>query len=368
MQMVPLPSGESAARLHIYINSSPVQASIIHELLTTDLQTTVLIQCRGMTTQFSGIDREYICHDESLINSRKIVYSIVSELLAYQNNMEYWTIYASHGDSLLARIVFAAGGIIHYVDDGLGTYAALADFFNDGDAFKTLLLQDNRFTKPLLDRRLNYLVKPHWIEGLIYTYLRLSLQISLPLTIIFAAISRNLFKQYFRFDSDSHWRMKLLHNPFILMNNIEKTNISLVSRTIERDRVLILLPPYFQTDPVHFTDFLKAASQICRLKKYKYIYIKLHPADSRTDFPMDISKFFQKKITQIDINSPTDISIWAYNHNFQQVIVFNTSSTFYAKKLIKSDYFIWTDLYEAVTGTKSATDIVYKALAQAGYG
>lgn len=365
MQMITPPSSENADRLHIYINSSPVQACIIHDLLKTNLEARVLIQCRGMTTKFSEVDKEYSCHDESMINSRKIVFDLITNLKAVQSNIKYWTIYASHGDSLLARIVCAAGGRIYYIDDGLGTYAALADYLNNGKSFKKLLLHDKQFKIPLLDINLNYLGKRHWIEGL-FRCLIFIIKINLPASILFAAFSRNLYKQYFRFEPKLKWQMKLLYNPFLRLKNIENTEVPLASITSKRDRALVLLPPYLQTEPTHFLSFLEAASKICATKNYKYVYIKIHPADTKTVFSMDFNDFFPDRLVRASINTPTEVSIWAYNHNFRQVIVFNTSSTFYARKIIKSDYFTWTDLYQTITGTKSATDIVYEALIEAG--
>ena len=353
---------KSVGGLSIYINNSPVQAFIINDIIKNNSKFNIIINSRGMETKFPNSDKEFRCKDESLINSRYIVKNLIIDLKNINKNFRDWTLYSSHGDSLLARIICAAGGKIHYIDDGLGTYAALADFVNKRKIFKKFLLEDKQFERPMLDRHLNYLHISHAIEKLINKILKIAVKFNLGVALFGAAVSKRLYKQYFRFDSEYKWKMNLLYKPFPFLENIEITNISLNEQSSVMSRVLILLPPYLQTDPKHFEFFLQAASRICRNRKYKYIYVKKHPADSFLNFPTKIQNYFSKKIKQIDIKNPVELSIWAYNNKFQEVVVFNTSSTFFAKKLINSEFFIWTDLYESVTGEMSHPDIVCEAL------
>ena len=345
------------------MSGSPVHAYVISRLLGEREIRSIIIQFRGMSSVFPGEHETYSCPDESLLSARIQVLRMVERFRAIEPDPRNWAIFTSHGDSLLARIVCAAGGRIHYVDDGLGTYASLIDRPHDGTLFQKLLLMDLTFKKPLLDRNLRYLSRRPLTERVLNSLIGFFVGVSPRVAVFIGAVSRRLYKQYFRFDESSDWTVELICDVFKRDRNVRHCPVTVSPPVANGGRkALVLLPPFEQTDATSYDRFMRAAAQICDEKRYDAVRIKPHPCDAARELQTDAFDALAATIDVVDFSLPMETSVWAYGEGFAEVICFNTSSTFYHSMLFSASDVVWTDLFEAITGERSASDVVSSAL------
>lgn len=352
-------------KINIYANGSPIQSKVVSYLIdNTAADEHIVINNRGMSFYSKCLITEFNCSEEEYLNGRKHIVDLLNYIqLNYGYDIQI-NLYLPHTNCLLAKIhSFLRMGTYNYIEDGIGTYAAILDEVTGSNYFASALAVDVRGSartfNPLKILRSQF----------IRFFYGIGIELSRKLWRFSRVISINLFAVLIRSkDNYFNFHDSFYGNLYISIGNFPSLNSVLIPtnlahpQNIVSNKYLVLIPPRALIGNDYFLKFAHEISDLVKKNPTFTLEYKAHPIDkNKEDYDILIGNGAPKGNVVV-VESVNETAIWAYETGYAGIICFDSSASLYANLFLSPFKFSCFDMCKNITGRDAFSDQIVRAI------
>jgi hypothetical protein len=337
-------------RINIYANGSPIHSRVIEFLLTRHQdEQNIVINYRGMRFHTDQPVGQFYCAAEELLNERDHVKQFVDSLGDLSDARVH--LFVAHSNYLLCKLHAARRmGPISYIEDGIGTYAALVDDALGTDFFDSAMSVDVTRTRPKTWRESLLAGLPPGIGRLVLAVANCTWNRNRALAIDLFTIALRKHDVFFDFSSPAYRHIYLTIPKFPGRSCVPvPLTIATPIRTSSA-KLLVLIPPKTIIGESCFAAFAEAMLRLAHARPSCRFDYKSHPSDTaHADYHL-LMRHDALQGDMITVESNNETAIVAYELGYGGLVCFDSSATLYATAFLSERGFDCIDLCLEMTG------------------
>jgi hypothetical protein len=352
-------------KINIYVNGSPIHSKVISYLIDNiAADESIVINNRGMRFHLKDRVTEFNCAEDEYLSDRKHINDFFNYIQSKYGHDIKINLFTPHTNYLLAKIhSHMRMGVYNYIEDGVGTYAAILDEITGSNYFASAMAVDVRGGAQTLN--------PLRItKGLLVSFFydigtelacqlwRFSRMLSIDLFALFIRTKEN----YFNFQAPLYGNFYLSKGNFPSLRSVFiPTNLEHPKNVLDY-KYLVLIPPRAL---IGNDFFLKFANEISVFLKKNPTFIfdyKLHPINKNKEDLDVLIKNGAPEGDVIEVNSSNETAFWAYEAGYGGIICYDSSASLYASWFLSPFKFSCFDMCSNVTGRDAFSDQIVRAI------
>lgn len=339
--------------INIYSNGSPIHSRTIEYLLgQSTADENIVINYRGMRMTTIRKVTGFYCKNEEYLNERSHVKSIFDYINTNNEGDVRINLYIAHSNYLICKVHSALRlGSYSYIEDGIGTYAALIDASKGTEYFASAMSTDvtRSIRKTLRELILSNLPDFFRSWALIFAKRTWTSQRMLSMNLFAIALRKN--------DVFFDWIGAEYHNVYLAISKFPALKSFQVPLVISPPKIradrryLVLIPPQKIIGVKYFDRFVDALLGLRNTKIDFQLDYKSHPSDTEgIDYKSIIAKNRDLRGELLTFSSNNETAIVAYEMGYKGLICYDSSATLYAMSFLPPSEFECIDLCEVITG------------------